>query len=114
MTEEEQNAIKEFMRLAKAALAKLKHTTTALSSHQNECWICRNRLWRSVFHCHDRSLLTMNWLMEGVMATPYINAMEQLKTQQPEIYKQAERLAQQDEADVEWLTKLAKLEDRRS
>lgn len=56
----------------------------------------------------------MNWLMEGVMATPYINAMEQLKTQQPEIYKQAERLAQQDEADVEWLTKLAKLEDRRS
>lgn len=56
----------------------------------------------------------MTYLMEGITATPYANALEQLKVQQPEIYKQAERLAQQDQADVAWLEKLSKLEDKRS
>jgi len=114
MTDEEQQAIKDFMRQSKAALDKLKRSTAALATHQQTCWICRNRLWRSIFHCHDRSLLTMTFLMEGVMAAPYVNALEQLQVQQPEIYKQAERLAQQDEADLNWLEKLSKLEDNRS
>jgi hypothetical protein len=114
MTDEEQQAIKDFMRTAQAALNKLKQTRTTLVVHQAECWICRNRLWRMMFHCHSRSLLTINYLMEGVTAQPYVNALEQLKLQSPEIYKQAERLAQQDAADLNWLEKLAKLEDKRS